>query len=151
VREWGNQKKITGDVEGLESGLRSEDPVRRAAARGEFDEAAAKIRDGGKHHVDDFRKEFGNPPPKQAKETKPSRISTAEKAELEDSAELKRLLPSPDDRSKFMDWLKKGHREGDLGEDLPEGHRDVGKHEHFTPGKSELEAKVREWVESGKP
>jgi hypothetical protein len=147
VKEWAKRNKLTGDVEGLKSGLRSKDPTTRAAAEEEFDEAAAKIRNGEKHHVEDFE----TPSPKQAKASMPSRISTAEKSELEDSPWLKDRLKSGRERRKFMDWLKKGHKEGDLGEELKPGDRDAGKHEHLRPGSAEAEAKVREWEGAGKP
>ncbi len=50
-----------------------------------------------------------------------------------------------------MDWLTKGHVEGDLGEELKPGDRDAGKHEHLKKGTAKLEAKVREWEDMGKP
>lgn len=146
VKEWAKRNKITGDIEGLKSGLRSKDPATRTAAEKEFDEAAAKIRNGEKHYVEDFE----NARPKQAEPPK-SKISTAEKSELENSAWLKKRVKSEGDRRKFMKWLKKGHKEGDLGAELKPGDRDVGKHEHLRPGSPEAEAKVSQWEAEGKP
>jgi hypothetical protein len=65
--------------------------------------------------------------------------------ELEDSAWLKKRLPAKNDQREFMDWLKKGHREGDLGKEIEPGQKETEGHEHLSPGSPEAEEKVREW------
>ena len=146
VKEWEKANKITGDSEQLKSRLRSNDPQTRADAEAEFDEASAKIAQGQRHHVEEFET-----PVRPSKRPEPSRISTTEKSELENSAWLKKRLPNASDRKKFMDSLTSGHKRGDQGAELKPGDRDVGKHEHFKPGSPALEAKVREWEANGKP
>ena len=140
ITEWVKKNKISGDVEQLKSRLRSSDPQTRADAEAEFDEASAAIAKGERHHIEEFET-----PARPSKRPEPSRISTTEKSELENSSWLKKRLPQAADRKKFMDWLKAGHKEGDLGAELKAGHRDLGKHEHLSPGSSEAESKVREW------
>ena len=133
--------KVSGDVPGLRKRLRSTDPEIQTAAQREFDEVRAKVAKGEKVDIEDY----GDAPRRKTPVKEDTRISTPQKSELENSAELKKLLPDEGDRRKFMDWLKKGHREADLGPEVPEGGRQTERHEHFDPGSPALEAKVREW------
>ena len=131
--------KVSGDVPGLRRGLRSTDSETQRAAQKEFDEIQARVTKGERVDIDDFQQQ-GRPAGTQS-----TRISTAEKAELENSGWLKNRLKDPADRRQFMDWLKKGHKEGDRGGEVGASGRQTEGHEHLRPGSREAEAKVREW------
>ena len=139
LAEWEKKNKITGDVQGLQARLRSKDPDTRREAQAEFNEAQAKIARGEKWHVEEYGEARGHRPPKE------TRISTAEKSELENSGWLKKRLPAEKDRREFMDWLKRGHKEGELGKELKPGQKGTEGHEHLSPGSPAAEQKVMEW------
>ena len=143
LAEWEKKNKVTGDVQGLQARLRSNDPETLKDAQAEFDQAKTAIENGQKWHVEEYGEGQG---PKAPRST---RISTAEKSELENSGWLKKRLPAESDRREFMDWLKKGHKEGELGKELQPGQKETERHEHLHPGSREAEEKVREW-ERGK-
>lgn len=44
-----------------------------------------------------------------------------------------------------MGWLKKGHKEGELGREIGTSQKETEGHEHLGPGSPEAEEKVREW------
>jgi hypothetical protein len=138
LSEWEKKNKLTGDVQGLQERLRSNDPQTLNEAQAEFNEAKERITNGEKWHVE----EYEDPRHQTPRQT---RISTAEKSELQDSEWLKKRLPAEKDRREFMDWLKKGHKEGELGQELKPGEKGKEGHEHISPGSAEAENKVREW------
>lgn len=145
LNEWEKKSRITGDVQGLRERLRSEDSTTRKEARADFDEAKASIDKGERVHLDDYG---DNPHPGARGDTQ---ISTPNKAELENSPQLKKLLTDPKDRRAFMDWLKKGHRVGDRGGELTPGQNEMEGHDHIDPASPELLERVREWQqETGK-
>jgi nucleoid DNA-binding protein len=133
--------KVSGDVPGLRNRLRSTDPAIQTEAQKEFDEVQTRVKSGEKVEIEDY----GDPPSRRAPAKESTRISTAEKSELEDSDWLKKRLPDAGDRRKFMDWLKKGHKVGELGAEVEQGQRGTEGHEHIRPGSPEAEAKVSEW------
>ncbi len=137
--QWEKKNKITGDVQSLRARLRSGDANTLTEAQAEFDEAQEKIAKGEKWHVE----EYGEAPRQKAPEE--TRISTAEKSELEDLGWLKTRLPAEKDRREFMGWLKKGHKEGELGREIGTSQKETEGHEHLGPGSPEAEEKVREW------
>jgi len=139
LREWDKKGKITGDVSGMEKWLRSDDPARLERARDEFRDASERIVKGERVHLEDYDE---GP---RASVSESAKISTGEKSELEDSAWLKGRLPGPEDRRNFMEWLKKGHKEGDVGAEVRPGQSESEKHEHYRPGSRAAEEKVREW------
>jgi hypothetical protein len=140
--------KISGDVPGLRKRLRSSDPEVQAEAQNEFDDAKEKVRSGDKVEIEDY----GDAPRRKPTAKEPERISTPEKSELENSDWLKKRLPSANDRRAFMDWLKKGHKEGELGAEIRKGGKETEGHEHLRPGSPEAETRVREWEsEQGRP
>jgi hypothetical protein len=143
LRDWDKKGKLTGDVGGLESGLRSGDPATLKTAQKEFDEVAEKIKKGEKPHIEDFEEGATAGAPED------ELISTAGKVELEDSVWLRGRIKDPVKRKKFMDWLKRRHKEAEKGEEIGSGGEETEGHGHYDPdspaGQAELEQVIREW------
>lgn len=139
LNEWEKSNKVSGDVPGLARRLRSNDKATREEARVEFEETKARVAKGEKVDIE----EYGEKKPREP--SRVQRISTPQKQELEDSDWLNKRLPDGEDRRSFMDWLKKRHKEGELGPEVPEGRRETEGHVHLAPGSREAEAAVREW------
>jgi hypothetical protein len=129
-----------GEVAKVRKNLQSADEATVEHARVEFDANKEAIEAGESHGWE----RHGDLPRTET-------ISTGEKSELENSAWLKKRLPNPDDRREFMGWLKQGHKEGDVGAEIPQGQKVTEKHQHYRPGAPETEAKVREWEEMRGP
>jgi hypothetical protein len=89
-------------------------------------EAADKNKNRRKDYsqIDPDDDDLGGPVPDE-------RISTSEKAELEDSAELKAVLPDAEARRAYMKWLQEGH---------------IGPHDHIAPGSPEMHDSVGEFL-----
>jgi hypothetical protein len=138
LKVWDKKGKLTGDVQGLEKRLRSIDPETLKEAQNEFDEANERMAKGERVHLEDS----GDP---RAQTSQGTSISTGDKSELENSGWLKRRLSEPEDRRDYMAWLKKGHKEGELGAEIEPGQTATERHEHLRPGSPEAEASVREW------
>ncbi|MFG3294279.1 hypothetical protein ACGF3G_36440 [Streptomyces sp. NPDC048179] len=139
---WEKNGKVTGDVQGLRKRLRSGDAETLHEARAEVDELRQQISQGQKPHIEDYGEV---PAHRAAREVRSETISTATKSELENSGWLKKRLPDPADRREIMDWLKSGHRQGELGEELPEGKSVREGHDHYRPGAPDTEEMVKEW------
>lgn len=139
IDQWEKQGKLSGDTPGLRSKLRSNNPADQELARAEFDSAREAIESGKKWEVE----ELGQSRRPSARED--TRISTGNKTELENSEWLKKRLPKPEDRRKFMDWLEKNHKAGETGKELKPSEKGTDKHEHHTPGSKDAEEAVKNW------
>jgi hypothetical protein len=75
-----------------------------------------------------------DPDPREKKQ----RISDGKKAELENSPELRAMLPDENDRRDFMWWLR-DHEADEDGREDPESHSHIG------PGSPEMREAVDNW------
>ncbi|MDX3748930.1 hypothetical protein [Streptomyces sp. AK08-02] len=139
---WEKNGKVTGDVQGLRRRLRSGDARTLDEARVEYDDLQGEIARGGKPHIEDYSE---IPARRTADEVRSENISTATKSELENSGWLRKRLTRPEDRRDLMDWLKRGHREGELGKEPVPGKTVPKGHDHYEPGTPESEEMVKEW------
>ncbi|MER6666896.1 hypothetical protein ABT256_20305 [Amycolatopsis japonica] len=92
--------------------------------------ASAMAMSGGPRDKDYYEEKYGeggeNDMPRR------QRISDGNKQELENSGWLRRRMPSEERRREFMEWLQRGHEQGEA-------------HTHLRPGSREAEAAVREF------
>jgi hypothetical protein len=139
LRELEKKGKIEGFVGSLQRRLQSQDLDTVREAEAEFREVQQQVANGEKPYIEEYQQKAR--PQATGKKT----ISTGNKTELQDSAELKKLLPGPQDRQEFMDWLKSGHGQGEKGPEIPEGQTQTEEHGHFDPGSRELNEAVEEW------
>ena len=129
LAEWEKRGKIRGDVHGLRTRLKSNDPDTLRAARTEFDDASVDIAEGKKPHVENYAED----PRPQAPETE--RISTGGKKRIDFSGWIKKRLPNGNDQWEYRNWLKTSHKVGSI------------EHDHPAPGTPAAEALVRTWEE----
>jgi hypothetical protein len=129
-----------GEVAKLRERLQSADEQTLEEARAEFDSNREQIESVNEQEPHGWEKQERLP--------KKENISTGTKSELEDSAWLKNRIKDEKARKEFMDWLKKGHKEGDTGPEIPQGQKVTESHEHYPPGAPQTEAKVREWEQT---
>jgi len=104
-----------------------------AAVAGELGITAggsAMAMSGGPRDKDYYEEKYGdadeNDMPRR------QRISDGNKQELENSGWLRQRMPGEERRREFMEWLQKGHEQGEA-------------HTHLRPGSREAEAAVREF------
>lgn len=144
IDAWEKQGKLMGDTPGLRRKLRSGNAADREIGQTEFDNAREAIEGGQKWDVE----EMGQTRRPMAQED--NRISTGNKTELENSEWLKKRIPDPEARRKFMDWLDKNHRTGETGTERQPG-KETEKHDHYSPGSKAAEEAVKNWErEEGK-
>jgi hypothetical protein len=129
-----------GEVAKLRERLQSADEQTLEEARAEFDANREQIESSTEQEPHGWEKHERLP--------KKEKMSTGTKSELEDSAWLKNRIKDEKARKEFMDWLKKGHKEGDTGPEIPQGQKVTESHEHYPPGAPQTEAKVREWEQT---
>jgi hypothetical protein len=143
LEAWDQQGKLTGDVGGLRSRLRSNEQETAREARKEFDEVQQQIKDHGRADIE----EFADRPQPKARAHKP--ITDTNKTELENSKWLKDRLPDADDRRSFMDRLKAGHKEGEMGQEIDPGKKGEEGHKgsHHPPYSREKQEALRQWEE----
>ena len=104
-----------------------------AAVAGELGITAggsAMAMSGGPRDKDYYEEKYGdadeNDMPRR------QRISDGNKQEFENSGWLRQRMPGEERRREFMEWLQKGHEQGEA-------------HTHLRPGSREAEAAVREF------
>jgi hypothetical protein len=141
VMEWEKKGLVEGDTTRFKARLRSMDPNIRAEAQQEFEQFKREIRSGQKVDVEDYRRSRGVDDPGHM------RMSDANKAELEDSGWLKGEEPDPLRRGKFMEWLEKNHKAGELGPEIPKGAKAVDGHVHVKPGSQYAKEMLKRWRE----
>jgi hypothetical protein len=143
VMEWENKGLVEGDTHKLKARLRSKDPKVQSEAQAEFEQAKRDIKSGKKADLEEYQgsrrsEETGND----------TRISDANKEELENSSWLKGEEPNPDRRREFMDWLKKNHKAGENGPEIPEEvNVKEESHLHIKPGSKDAKDMLTRWRE----
>lgn len=105
-------------------------PVEVAGQLGITGGATAMSMSGGPRDNDYWEDKYGDDSRNEL--PRRQRISDGNKQELEDSGWLKQRLPNDERRREFMNWLERGHDQGET-------------HTHLRPGSREAEAAVREF------
>ncbi|MEV6448592.1 hypothetical protein [Amycolatopsis sp. NPDC051716] len=91
---------------------------------------SAMAMSGGPRDKDYYEEKYGDA--EENDMPRRQRISDGNKQELEKSGWLRQRMPDEERRREFMEWLQKGHEQGEA-------------HTHLRPGSREAEAAVREF------
>lgn len=142
VMEWEKKGLVEGGTTRFKARLRSKDPKIQAEAQKEFEQFKRDIRSGRKADVEDCHgsRRLEGPPGE-------TRISDANKAELQESEWLKGEEPDLVRRREFMDWLEKNHKAGEFGPEIPEGAKVQDGHVHIKPGSKDAKQMLNRWRE----